>query len=587
MPTPFVVQAVLLGAGLVVAAPPEVPVVTNTAMVQRSYPIADLVVPLTRAAATMSKPSDRPESLLNSDTAEMEQADRFCQLLVQAVEPGAWPKGGHGCFNFESHTRTLLVRQTPAVHEKIAALLEELRKTQEVEVQLEVRFLTISEASLQRIDLGGPGAPMVDDTSHTTRLIKTPLMLQSVLSRGADRSFLDDQEVRLLLEAVQGDRSANVMQAPKMTLVNGQMATMEVGDRQYFVTGVDVVRTPEGYTARPKNEQIALGIRLTAQPVVSPDHRIVQLYFKLEESELASSVIPIYPVTVPVVDTGRKVPPFTQFVQQPNVARHTIEKTSVAIPDGQTLLFSGRRKVRQAHVENVNPLAKLPLVGQLFRDNRYHPEMAVQELILVTPRVVTLRDNGTPANPAATQQAYQHLQQLAPGSRFADLAVATLNEPGSKPADPVVQTLPTKNPEPLVQHVIPPVPSQLPASLPTRPIVQTSHVEPAPAANGGVVQATYLEPAAGNTPAKSAVQPAVNNTPAKSAVQPAVNNTAAKPANADSKTDEISSWRRTEVMIALRKAYREARMEGRTAEAERIAQAMRAVDPYCSLEEPK
>ena len=51
-------------------------------------------------------------------------------------------------------------------------------------------------------------------------------------------AFLNDIQVYMFMEAAQGDRRVNVMQAPKLTLFNGQTATLTVTDLQFFVTNV-------------------------------------------------------------------------------------------------------------------------------------------------------------------------------------------------------------------------------------------------------------------------------------------------------------------------------------------------------------
>ena len=48
-------------------------------------------------------------------------------------------------------------------------------------------------------------------------------------------AFLSDIQVYMFMEAAQGDRRVNVMQAPKLTLFNGQTATLTVNDLQFFV----------------------------------------------------------------------------------------------------------------------------------------------------------------------------------------------------------------------------------------------------------------------------------------------------------------------------------------------------------------
>ena len=43
-------------------------------------------------------------------------------------------------------------------------------------------------------------------------------------------AFLSDIQVYMFMEAAQGDQRTNVMQAPKLTLFNGQTATITVQD---------------------------------------------------------------------------------------------------------------------------------------------------------------------------------------------------------------------------------------------------------------------------------------------------------------------------------------------------------------------
>src|SRR5205085_432060 len=55
-------------------------------------------------------------------------------------------------------------------------------------------------------------------------------------------AFLSDIQVFLFMEAAQGDQRTNVMQAPKLTLFNGQTSTLTVSDQQFFVTNVSIIQ---------------------------------------------------------------------------------------------------------------------------------------------------------------------------------------------------------------------------------------------------------------------------------------------------------------------------------------------------------
>ena len=97
---------------------------------QRSYPVADLVVPLERAAAQPAKDA----------ASDIPMGERFVQLIAGTIEPTTWREGGGpGSVEFVPATKMLIVTHTEAVHQKVAALLADLRQAQEVEVQVEVQ----------------------------------------------------------------------------------------------------------------------------------------------------------------------------------------------------------------------------------------------------------------------------------------------------------------------------------------------------------------------------------------------------------------------------------------------------------------
>ena len=74
----------------------------------------------------------------------------------------------------------------------------------------------------------------------------------------------------------QGDMRANIMQAPKLTLFNGQTATLSVTDQQFFVTSVQVVSVNGQIVFIPQNQPLSgpdTNFNITIQAVVSADRR--------------------------------------------------------------------------------------------------------------------------------------------------------------------------------------------------------------------------------------------------------------------------------------------------------------------------
>src|SRR5262249_12125624 len=121
------------------------------ALVTQSYAVADLIVPITREVGNSAK-KDGQGKPGTPDKPEATVEDRLIKLIAATVEPKSWKEaGGRGTMEFFPVGMMLVVNQTAAVQERIAALLADLRKAQEVEVALEIRFVTLSEGFFERI----------------------------------------------------------------------------------------------------------------------------------------------------------------------------------------------------------------------------------------------------------------------------------------------------------------------------------------------------------------------------------------------------------------------------------------------------
>jgi type II secretory pathway component GspD/PulD (secretin) len=207
--------------------------------------------------------------------------------------------------------------------------------------------------------------------------------------------FLDDKQVAQLIEGVQGDMRSSVMQAPKLTVLNGQSSVIRVMEKKYFVTGVTTTHDADGNIVFiPKNEAHDLGLETTVQPAISADRRHVQLHLKVNHAALASEAVPLVPFTTyikPVMRDGTKGEPvpFTQYIQQPQIEKHAVDVT-LSIPEGHTALLGGWRQTHESRTEfdSTPPvLSKIPYVNRLYKNVGYGRETE-HVCILVTPRII-------------------------------------------------------------------------------------------------------------------------------------------------------------------------------------------------------
>jgi Flp pilus assembly secretin CpaC len=154
------------------------------------YPVADLVIPpdtrpITVSVgmeATMSRPRKKQKTT----------QDQLIKRITETVAPGSW---GEGKIEYRAKDLSLVVTRTSAVQEQVANLLADLRREQEVNVCLEVRVVSVSKETFERI--GVDFAP----------------------KKGA---LLSQNGLRGVLEAAQEDRWTNVMQTPKVTCLDRQ-----------------------------------------------------------------------------------------------------------------------------------------------------------------------------------------------------------------------------------------------------------------------------------------------------------------------------------------------------------------------------
>ncbi|WP_139228403.1 type II secretion system protein GspD [Planctomicrobium piriforme] len=80
--------------------------------------------------------------------------EALTDLITTTVSPGDWQElGGSGSINQHDSTLSLVIRQTQKVHQEIADLLEQLRRLQDLQVTIEVRFITVSDQFFEQIGI--------------------------------------------------------------------------------------------------------------------------------------------------------------------------------------------------------------------------------------------------------------------------------------------------------------------------------------------------------------------------------------------------------------------------------------------------
>jgi len=205
--------------------------------------------------------------------------------------------------------------------------------------------------------------------------------------------FMDDIQLGFLLRAIQADVRSSVLQAPRVTLYNGQRSYISVSTVVTYIADATPVVAEGAVGWDLQISAVPVGVTLDVKATVSADRRYVQMDLRPQQASLDTSVNPTgfntYIITAAVGGGG--------IGGGPGVAQFTIElprvivqdfKTTVSVPDSGTLLLGGTRKFSEADVETGVPvLSKVPILKRLF-NNRASLRSASNLLILIRPKII-------------------------------------------------------------------------------------------------------------------------------------------------------------------------------------------------------
>ena len=470
------------------------------------------------APATGSTPSIP----FGAPTGGGSQADfqSLIDLIQNTVSPQSWNTvGGQGAIQPFATNLSIVVSQTQEVHEEIADLLEQLRRLQDLQVTIEVRFIRLNDTFFERIGVDfdfniqtGVHSPLnmtaIPTQSNTSlspsssgittapgsgsQTIGLDLTGMPGVAKGGGTSagglggttggtsgggtaggatggrtggttagqaaaqpspsyfsipfrqnsfgsatvpslpglpdpatsaanfgfaILSDIEAYFLIQAAQGNTRSNVMQAPKVTLFNGQNAFISDQTQRPFVTSVVPVVGDFAAAQQPVITVLSEGTAVNVQAVVSSDRRFVRLtlvpFFSQigkveqfqfegtrstkskssdEKTGLAGDAAAGAGLNANLQTQGKSSAEQEVFsqgttIQLPEFIMTTVT-TTVSVPDGGTVLLGGIKRLREGRNEfGVPILSKIPYINRLFK-NVGMGRTTDSLMLMVTPRII-------------------------------------------------------------------------------------------------------------------------------------------------------------------------------------------------------
>jgi len=344
---------------------------------------------------------------------KQEMVDQITKLISETVAPESWREAGGTTGALRELQGQLIVTQTPENQQQLSNLLEKLREARAIQVTVETRFLSVQRNFLEDVgvdlnmifnlngSLSKNISPIpVSSTGDTFTQAPTTAVPGSIGSTATSlttsATYLDDFQVGLILRATQASQTSMIVQAPRVTLFNGQRAYVLVSTQLAYVSNLSA-QVGTGVAAfSPQISVVDSGVLLDVTATVSADRKYVTLTLRPQLATLLD--LKSFNFQSPTSGTGigglgglggiggvGGSPGGT--IQEPEI-QITEVKTTVSVPDGGTLLLGGQTIAGEIEKEAGVPiLSKVPFLKRLFTNRSMAKDEQIL-LILVKPTII-------------------------------------------------------------------------------------------------------------------------------------------------------------------------------------------------------
>ncbi len=371
--------------------------------------------------------------------SRQELINNILDLVRSTIAPDTWIERSGTIGSIRELGGLIVVTQTPQNQQSLVNLLEQLRETKTLQINIEARFIQVSTGFLNHVGIDldfylnlstrlkpvndgtgnwatDPitGARIVDNSPGaylpqwenrgliSNRWTPTGFRQGSFTFAGPQQTavpnsiggtvqgsalsvagtFLDDIQVDFLINATQAHQGTRTLTAPRLTIYNGQRAYVTVATQQAYVANVTPVVVENVAAFQPTIATVSTGTTLDVEGTVSADRKYVTMTIRPQ----VSTVNGFTEYQGAVDQQGNPIPGSGQ-IQLPNVTLQEVE-TTVTVPDGGTLLLGGTRLAGEVEREMGVPiLAKIPVLNRAFSNRSIvRDEQAL--LILVKPKII-------------------------------------------------------------------------------------------------------------------------------------------------------------------------------------------------------
>lgn len=242
--------------------------------------------------------------------------------------------------------------------------------------------------------------------------------------------FLDGNEYAILIDALSQKNSFNTLTAPSVVVLDKATGSINVSRDFRFPTSYDppVVQNPtaivtpaggflgfagaptvipawpSGFGQAPGDDGFAeIGVTMSVTPEVQPTNKIVRLTVNPQVLAFDGFVNYGTPIRSPIDGQGRVIVSDDPLpiisnnrIRVPIFSRRSIDRTTVEIQDGYTMVMGGLIGETVNTIEDKVPFfGDFPLVGRFFSSKA---ERSIKQNVMIFVSVRIIRPNGDPLN---------------------------------------------------------------------------------------------------------------------------------------------------------------------------------------------
>ncbi len=303
---------------------------------------------------------------------------------------------------FNRRTGQLFVKQTPSEHANIERILNELRRVNYRQIEIEARIIKVSSTDIDDIGLDFLGLDLKrisdnhgiatdsvfgGDDTYTTN-IDFPQIVDSGSNQiGNQISFAvlgKNIDMDAYIDALKSHAVVNTLSAPKIIVANNQRANIKIEKAQHYIRMIDVSVNGSAVALDPEVSIARSGTILDVIPTINADNTI------------SLELHPVF-ATVDISDVETiKVNSSLADSKSPQVTLpvYSIQHadTTLTVENGGVAVIGGVIEEKETKVDYKVPLlGDIPVVGKYVFSNSQVQEEKSHLVIFVKAKVIDSR----------------------------------------------------------------------------------------------------------------------------------------------------------------------------------------------------